>query len=203
KAPFTIEKILTDNGKEFTDRFCATGEREPTGHHLFDQGCADHSIEHRLTAPRHPQTNGMVERFNGRIAEVLATTRFDSSQNLADTLNGYVRLYNHQIPQKALGHIAPIQALKDWQQQCPERFKKRVYNLAGLDIREIQLIATGTGIRDLTRLNRQYGRGKWRKSKGFAAVRLLDGTVHTAEIHWYEAHGIGKKEFKLKLPLLD
>ena len=70
-------------------------------------------------------------------------------------------------------------------------------------IREIQLIATGTGIRDLTRLNRQYGRGKWRKSKGFAAVRLLDGTVHTAEIHWYEAHGIGKKEFKLKLPLLD
>ena len=70
-------------------------------------------------------------------------------------------------------------------------------------IREIQLIATGTGIRDLTRLNRQYGRGKWRKSKGFAAVRLLDGTVHTAEIHWYEAHGIGKKEFKLKLPLFD
>ncbi|SDY38688.1 hypothetical protein SAMN05421644_15717, partial [Allochromatium warmingii] len=47
--------------------------------------------------------------------------------------NGYVRLYNHQIPQKALGHIAPIQALKDWQQQYPERFKKRVYNLAGLD----------------------------------------------------------------------
>ena len=70
-------------------------------------------------------------------------------------------------------------------------------------IRAIQAIATGTGIRDLTRLSRQYGRGKWRKLKGFAAVRLLDGTVHTAEIHWYEAHGIGKKEFKLKLPLLD
>ncbi|NEX16541.1 MAG: hypothetical protein C1943_07920 [Halochromatium sp.] len=69
-------------------------------------------------------------------------------------------------------------------------------------IRDIQPIATGTGIRDLMRLNKQYGRGKWRKLKGFAAVRLLDGTVHTAEIHWYEAHGIGKKEFKLKLPLL-
>ena len=64
---------------------------------------------------------------------MLATTRFDSAQNLADTLTGYVRLYNHQIPQKALGHIAPIQALKDWQQTCPERFKKRVYNLTGLD----------------------------------------------------------------------
>ena len=133
KAPFTIETILTDNGKEFTDRFCATGEREPTGRHLFDQGCTRHAIEHRLIAPRHPQTNGMVERFNGRIAEVLATTRFDSAQNLAETLTGYVRLYNHQIPQKALGHIAPIQALKGWQQKCPERFKKRVYNLTGLD----------------------------------------------------------------------
>ncbi len=135
KAPFTIDKILTDNGKEFTDRFCATGEREPTGRHRFDQGCARHGIEHRLIAPRHPQTNGMVERFNGRIAEVLATTRFDSAQSLADTLTGYVRLYNHQIPQKALGHIAPIQALKSWQQKCPERFKRKVYNLTGLDRR--------------------------------------------------------------------
>jgi hypothetical protein len=75
----------------------------------------------------------MVERFNGRIAEVLATTRFNSAKNLTDTLSGYVRLYNYQIPQKALGHISPIQALKDWQQTSPERFKKRVYNLAGPD----------------------------------------------------------------------
>ena len=133
KAPFTIEKILTDNGKEFTDRFCATGEREPTGRHLVDQGCARDDIEHRLIAPRHPQTNGMVERFNGRIADVLATTRFDSAQNLADTLTGDVRRYNYQIPQKALGHVAPMQALKDWQQKCPERFKKRGYHLTGLD----------------------------------------------------------------------
>ncbi|BCU05509.1 IS481 family transposase [Allochromatium tepidum] len=133
KAPFTITRVLTDNGKEFTDRFGATGEREPTGRHRFDQGGAGHGIEHRLIASRHPQTNGRVERFNGRLAEVLATTRFDSAQNPADTLTGYVRLDNHQIPQKALGHIAPIQALKDWQQKCPERFKQRVYNLTGLD----------------------------------------------------------------------
>jgi len=71
------------------------------------------------------------------------------------------------------------------------------------NIRDAKPIATGTGIRDLARLNRQYGRGKWRKLKGFASVRLLDGTVHNAEVHWYEAHGIGKKEFKLKFPLLD
>jgi transposase-like protein len=134
KAPFTIEKILTDNGKEFTDRFCATGERQPTGRHPFDQGCAHHHIDHRLITPGHPQTNGMVERFNGRISDVLATTYFDASQALADTLTRYVRLYNHQIPQKALGHLSPVQALKDWQQKEPKRFKKQVYNLTGLEI---------------------------------------------------------------------
>ncbi|BCX88252.1 transposase, IS481 family [Methylomarinovum tepidoasis] len=134
KAPFKITKVLTDNGKEFTDRFCATGEREPTGRHLFDQGCQRHGIEHRLIPPKRPQTNGMVERFNGRIAEILKTTRFQSSQDLERTLMQYASVYNHQIPQKALGHISPVQALKDWQKKRPELFKKRVHNLTGLDI---------------------------------------------------------------------
>jgi putative transposase len=133
QAPFTVQKVLTDNGKEFTDRFCATGERDPTGRHRFDRTCESHNIDHRLIKPRHPQTNGMVERFNGRISEVLATTRFDSAQSLADTLSRYVRLYNHQIPQRALGHLSPVQALQDWQERCPGLFKKKVYNLTGLD----------------------------------------------------------------------
>ncbi|PQJ96454.1 hypothetical protein CXB77_06255 [Chromatium okenii] len=90
-------------------------------------------MEHRLIPPSHPQTNGMVERFNGRIAEVVATTRFDSGKKLEETLHHYVRMYNHQIPQKALGHVSPVQALKNWQQKEPERFKKQVYNLSGLD----------------------------------------------------------------------
>jgi hypothetical protein len=76
---------------------------------------------------------GRVERCNGRISAVLATTRFDSAQSLEDTLSRYVRLYNHHIPQRALGHIAPVQALQDWQEMCPELFKKKVYNLTGLD----------------------------------------------------------------------
>ena len=67
----------------------------------------------------------------------------------------------------------------------------------------MRTIAVGPAIRDLRRLQRRHGRGRWRKRKGIARVRLLDGSVHTAEIHWYEAHGIGKKEYKLKLPLLD
>ncbi len=71
------------------------------------------------------------------------------------------------------------------------------------DINAIEPIAVGGGIRDRRRLQRLYGKGRWRKLRGVATVRLADGTIHTAEVHWYEAHGIGRKEFKLKLPLLD
>jgi len=56
KAPFKISKILTDNGKEFTDRFCVTGERPPTGKHPFDPVCTAHAIEHRLIKAKIPQT---------------------------------------------------------------------------------------------------------------------------------------------------
>ena len=73
-APMKIVKVLTDNGKEFTDRFVASGERDPTGRHKFDRVCAEEGIEHRLITPRKPQTNGMVERFNGRIATILNST---------------------------------------------------------------------------------------------------------------------------------
>lgn len=71
------------------------------------------------------------------------------------------------------------------------------------EITAVELIAVGEGIRDRRRLQRAYGHGKWRKLKGVAKVRLLDGTERLAEIHWYEAHGIGKREFKLKLPFLE
>jgi hypothetical protein len=69
------------------------------------------------------------------------------------------------------------------------------------ELRQIEVIATGTGVRDRRRLNREHGRGKWRKMKGIATVRLEDGTICEAELHWYEAHGIGKKELKFKRPL--
>ena len=66
------------------------------------------------------------------------------------------------------------------------------------EITNVETFATGSGIRELARLRRIYGRGRWRKRKGIAKVRLPDGTIHTAEVHWYEATGIGKKEFKIK-----
>jgi hypothetical protein len=71
------------------------------------------------------------------------------------------------------------------------------------EIARIEPIARGSSVRDRIRLQRQYGQGRWRKLKGVARVRLVDGTIRLAEIHWYEAHGIGQREFKLKLPFLD
>ena len=67
----------------------------------------------------------------------------------------------------------------------------------------VETIASGTGVRDRARLRRTYGRGRWRKRKGTVRVRLPDRRIRLAEVHWYEAHGIGKREFKLKLPFLD
>lgn len=133
KASFIITRVLTDNGKEFTDRFIPTGEREPTGNHVFDKQCKHHTIEHRLIKPAHPQTNGMVERFNGRISEILRSTHFDSSKELSETMNHYMKVYNHHIPQKNIGHITPIQALKKWRKKKKDLFKKRVYDLSRLD----------------------------------------------------------------------
>ena len=71
------------------------------------------------------------------------------------------------------------------------------------EIRSIETIAVGIGIRDRARLLKTYGKGRWRKLKGVASVRLKDGAIRLAELHWYEAHGIGKRDFKLKLPFLD
>jgi hypothetical protein len=66
------------------------------------------------------------------------------------------------------------------------------------EISQIETFAIGSGIREITRLRRIYGRGRWRKRKGITRVRLPDGSIHVAEVHWYEAAGIGRREFKIK-----
>lgn len=68
-------------------------------------------------------------------------------------------------------------------------------------ISDIETIATSSGIRELARLRKRYGRGRWRKRKGVASVRLAGGEIVRAEVHWYEATGIGRKEFKIKFLL--
>ncbi len=65
-------------------------------------------------------------------------------------------------------------------------------------IAEVESIATGTAIRERKRLWKAYGKARWRKLKGIANVELSDGTICGAEVHWYEAHGIGAKEYKIK-----
>jgi len=66
------------------------------------------------------------------------------------------------------------------------------------DITDIEVIAKGRGIRDLARLRRTHGWGNWRKLKGIASIRLASGRVRLAELHWHEAHRIGKKEIRRK-----
>ena len=128
-----IQKVLTDNGSQFTDRFTSR-TKGPSGKHLFDLACSELKIEHRLAPPRHPRTNGMVERFNGRVFNLMAQTRFACAAELHHTtLEHYLAPYNHSIPQRALNHQSPIQALKAWQAQKPELFVKRVYEQTGLD----------------------------------------------------------------------
>jgi hypothetical protein len=66
------------------------------------------------------------------------------------------------------------------------------------EIRDIETFATGRSIRELPRLNKIYGKGRWRKRKGNARVKLGNGDIRMAELHWYEATGIGRKEYKIK-----
>jgi len=144
-CPIRIRTILTDNGKEFTDRLFGLRKRAATGAHGFDTLCADLKIEHRLTPPKSPQSeplsaigpmtmaSGMVERFNGRIEEVLQSHHFRSGEELETTLHRYVWLYNQQLQQSALGSKPPLQAMKDWHKLKPKLFKKQPYYLTGCD----------------------------------------------------------------------
>ena len=131
-SPIKISKILTDNGSQFTDCF-STKDKKSSDDHAFDQACTSMAIEHRLVPPQHPQTDGMVERFNGRINELLQQTWFDSRADLEKTLLSYLKLYNHHISQRVIGTKTPIQALKNWQHAKLELLVKRVYVQARLD----------------------------------------------------------------------
>lgn len=71
------------------------------------------------------------------------------------------------------------------------------------EITQVETIAVGHSIRVLSLLNKKYGKGRWRKKKGVATVELKDGSHRQAEVHWYEAHGIGRKDVKIKFPFLD
>ncbi|PWQ93367.1 integrase core domain-containing protein [Leucothrix arctica] len=87
--------------------------------------CDSLAIEHRLILPKHPQKNGMVERFNGRISDVIKLTYFASAEEVETTLKRYLTTYNHHVIQRNLGHLTPIQSIKQWQLDKPVLFKKK------------------------------------------------------------------------------
>ena len=66
------------------------------------------------------------------------------------------------------------------------------------EISDVETFAAGSAIREIARLRKAYGRGRWRKRKGIARIRLVGGSIRMAEVHWYEAAGIGRKELKIK-----
>ncbi len=132
-CPIKITKLPTDNGKEFTDRLFGAKNRQPSDGHEFDQLCQALGIEHRLTKLGPPQTNGMVERFNVRISDILKSHRFQSREELRATLHRYVTLYNHQLPQSALGSKTPVQAMTEWFKTQPRLFHRKAYDRPGCD----------------------------------------------------------------------
>ncbi len=125
--PFYLTHILTDNGLEFTDKW-ARGKGIVSGNHKFDVECKEDSIEHRLTAPYTPQTNGMVERVNGTIKN--ATIKAQDYENIDDVkkdLNKFLIYYNfnrrHGSLRKELKVRTPFNAVHSWFQTKPEIFK--------------------------------------------------------------------------------
>ena len=107
--------------------------KQASSNHELDQICEALGIDHPLTRPKRRQTNGMVERFNGRISEVLATHHFDSRVTLEQTLKRYVHLYNQHLPKKAVGHIAPTDAMNSWHAERPDLFHRKPRNSSSSD----------------------------------------------------------------------
>jgi len=125
--PFDVQYILTDNGLEFTDRF-VRGKNKVSGNHLFDHACLDEKIDHRLTAPATPKTNGMVERANGTIKTgTIKATEYDTITALEEDLNRFLLYYifnrRHGGLRKELKVRTPFEAIESWFQSKPELFR--------------------------------------------------------------------------------
>jgi len=105
--------VLTDNGKEFTDKFRKNSDLKPSGKHILDKKCSEFSIEHRLTKPYTPQTNGMVERMNRRVVDnILEPIKFDNYKELESTIKHYIDNYNLYVKQKNIDYLSPVEFFK-------------------------------------------------------------------------------------------
>ncbi len=126
--PFTITHILTDNGLEFTNRF-SRGAKEPTGNHRFDKACTAQNIDHRLTEPFTPKTNGMVERANGIIkAGTIKIEEYEDLEAMISDLDKFLLYYlfsrRHGSLKRELNVRTPYEALQSWYNLEPKLFTK-------------------------------------------------------------------------------
>lgn len=149
--PFKIEKILTDNGLEFTNKLIVSKKGNPCEKlSLLDETCLENNIEHRLIKPGTPQTNGMVERVNGTIKQAtLKSEIYDSINQMAENLFKFLIHYNlrrrHSSLQKKLKVKTPYQALEFWYKNKPEIFKENIFDTQN-KLLNLQIIYSTTSI---------------------------------------------------------
>lgn len=130
--PFKIEKILTDNGLEFTNKLLKSKKRKPCEKvSLFDEKCKENNVEHRLTKPFTPKTNGMVERSNYTIKHgTLKKETYKNIDEMSESLVKFLQHYNlrrrHSSLKKELKVRTPFEVLEFWQNAKPEIFKKNI-----------------------------------------------------------------------------
>ena len=144
-VPYTIHTVLTDNGTQFTTPGNAASAAplirealdrgEPVWAHAFEYACAQHNIDHRLTKPNHPWTNGQVERMNRTLKE--ATVRryfYDTHEQLRTHLRAFVEAYNYGKRLKTLKGLTPFEFIASCWTDQPNRFRKSPFHhSAGLN----------------------------------------------------------------------
>ena len=127
--PFRIDKVLTDNGVEYTHQYLPGAKRPKGKVHPFDQACQDSGIEHRLTLVKHPWTNGQVEAINKKIKEnTVRKYQYGSAEQLKEHLYFYILDYNFNRKLKALGFRTPYEMIIEKHQQLPDIFIQNPLN---------------------------------------------------------------------------
>lgn len=122
--PFKIEKVLTDNGIEFSYNLLVEAKKPKEGRqHPFEKVCSEQLIEHRTTLVKHPWTNGMVEAMNKKIkANTTKRYHYETNTELKGHLYAYILSYNFHLKLRAIGRKPPFEAILDFYQKLPDIF---------------------------------------------------------------------------------